>query len=50
MLEQEPSRYYMLKNLGGKWSIHENRNWVVRIKENLTEEEALAWLKLLKEN
>ena len=50
MLEEE-SRYYMMKGLDGKWSIHTSMKlYDPPIKKDLTEEEALMWLKLLKEN
>ena len=40
--------YYKVQGLDGKWSIHENRDWTKAIKDGLTEQEALMWLKLLK--
>lgn len=49
MLEKKRN-YYMLKGLNGKWSIHENRDWNKAIKQDLTEQEALMWLKLLRED
>lgn len=51
MLEvKQSNRYYMLKGLDGKWSIHTSLKLHDVIKKDLTEEEALMWLKLLKEN
>lgn len=49
MLGKE-NRYYMFKGLDGKWSIHTSLKPYDVVKKDLTEQEALMWLKLLKEN
>lgn len=49
MLEQKPSRYYKVRQLDGTWCICKGYPSGPIVKDKLSEEEANAYLKLLKE-